>query len=68
MVLVDLDIQLKCPNSIRCFSKLPPYNIGNADFYRDVDADSSFAFTIAAATAAVPVGANNTTVTNATES
>jgi hypothetical protein len=34
------------------------YNIGNADFYRDVDADSSFAFTVAAA------GALNTTVTN----
>ena len=34
------------------------YSIGNADFYRDVDADSSFAFTVAAA------GALNTTVTN----
>ena len=34
------------------------YATGNADFYRDVDADSSFAFTTAA------VGALNTTVTN----
>jgi hypothetical protein len=34
------------------------FNIGNADFYRDMNADSSFAFTTAAA------GALNTTVTN----
>ena len=34
------------------------YATGNADFYRDVDADSSFAFTTSA------VGALNTTVTN----
>jgi hypothetical protein len=34
------------------------YNVGNADFYRDVNADSSFNFTTAA------VGALNTTVTN----
>jgi hypothetical protein len=41
------------------------YNIGSADWYRDMDADSSFAFTIAGGgTAAVPVGANNTTTTN----
>jgi len=34
------------------------YNVGNADFYRDMDADSSFAFTAATA------GALQTTVTN----
>ena len=34
------------------------FNIGNADFYRDMNADSSIAFTTAA------VGALNTTVTN----
>jgi hypothetical protein len=42
------------------------FSTGNADFYRDVNADSSFAFTIAGGgTAAVPVGVNNTSVTNA---
>ena len=34
------------------------FNIGNADFYRDMNADSSFAFTTAA------TGLQNTTVTN----
>ena len=34
------------------------FNVGSADFYRDVNADSSFAFTTSA------VGALNTTVTN----
>jgi len=34
------------------------FNVGNADFYRDINADSSFAFTTSA------VGALNTTVTN----
>ena len=34
------------------------FNIGNADFYRDMNADSSFAFTTSG------VGADNSTVTN----
>ena len=34
------------------------FNVGNADFYRDMDADSAFAFTTSA------VGLLNTTVTN----
>ena len=34
------------------------FNVGNADFYRDMNADSSFAFTTSG------VGANNSTVTN----
>ena len=34
------------------------YNVGNADFYRDMNADSAFAFTTSG------VGADNSTVTN----
>jgi len=37
------------------------FSVGNADFYRDVNADSSFAFTVPAA----GTGVTNTTVTNA---
>ena len=51
--------------SITTAAAATTYNIGSADWYRDMDADSSFAFTIqGGGTAAVPVGANNTSTTN----